>query len=178
MRKLLQRSRVVAACLACATWVFPMHALQAQSPSSADDSRPAILGDVRLDSAGTLRGKVVDGQGQPQRDQRLRLYRAGELLGELRTNPEGDFAFPRLRGGVYQLQLREVMVTCRVWTRAAAPPIAREQLLLVDAPEIARGQQPIGEIFTNPLFLGLLVAAAIAIPVAVHNSQQDPPPSS
>jgi len=43
---------------------------------------------------------------------------------------------------------------------------------------LMHGQQPFSAIFTNPLFIGLVIAAAIAIPIAVHNSQSDRPPGS
>jgi hypothetical protein len=69
-------------------------------------------------------------------------------------------------------------VTCRAWTHAAAPPAATDQLTVVDGPPLIRGQQPFSAVFTNPLFIGLVIAAAIAIPIAVHNAQHDHPSGS
>ena len=159
----------------CLTWLLPLQAIHAAGQASGGaPSGKGSLGDVRLDAEGTLRGKMVDGQGQPLAGRPLRLVRSGQLVSEATTGKDGEFAFSDLRGGVYQVYVAKTVVTCRVWTCAVAPPVARQQLLLVDAPELVRGQQPIGAIFTNPLFLGLLVAAAIAIPIAVHNSQDDP----
>jgi hypothetical protein len=52
-------------------------------------------------------------------------------------------------------------------------------MLLVDGSQgIARGQQPICDLLTNPLVIGLVVAAAIAIPVAIHNADNDSPSGS
>ena len=178
MRKVLRIKRINAASLAISTCLVPLPLVQAATTQDGESPRPSILGDIRLDVQGALRGKMVNGQGHALTDQPLRLLRDGKLLGETRTDSQGDFVFEELQGGVYQVQVDQAMVTCRVWTRNAAPPVAREQLLLVDAPELARGQQPIGQIFTNPLFLGLLVAAAIAIPISIHNSQKDAEPSS
>jgi hypothetical protein len=42
-------------------------------------------------------------------------------------------------------------------------------VLVVADSAVARGQRPIGEILCNPVLIGLLIAAAIAIPIAVHN---------
>jgi hypothetical protein len=45
--------------------------------------------------------------------------------------------------------------------------------MMVSSPQLVRGQQPISAVFSNPLLIGLIIAAAIAIPVAIHNSQDD-----
>jgi len=51
-------------------------------------------------------------------------------------------------------------------------------LTVVADQQVVRGQQPFSAIFTNTLFIGLVIAAAIAIPIAVHNSQDDQPSGS
>ena len=53
-----------------------------------------------------------------------------------------------------------------------APPAASQSLLLVKDGETIRGQQPIANLFTSPLVIGLVLAAAIAIPIAVNNSSK------
>jgi len=53
--------------------------------------------------------------------------------------------------------------------------VALNQLLVVSDSSVERGQRPIGELFCSPPFLiGALIVAAIVIPIAVHNAQDDP----
>jgi hypothetical protein len=38
---------------------------------------------------------------------------------------------------------------------------------------VERGQRPFSDLLSGPLLIGLLIAAAVAIPIAIHNSQDD-----
>jgi hypothetical protein len=62
---------------------------------------------------------------------------------------------------------------CRCWAAGTAPPAAQGEVLLVPIGLVERGQRPIGEILANPILIGLIIAAAIALPIAVHNSKDD-----
>jgi hypothetical protein len=101
------------------------------------------------------------------------LAQAGKEIAVVRTDAGGVFAFRQVRGGVYQLIVDRAAVTCRVWTAQAAPPAAAEQLVLVAPTATVRGQQPFSAVFTNPLVIGLIVAAAVVVPIAVHNAHKD-----
>jgi hypothetical protein len=136
------------------------------------------VADVRLTDEGALSGKLVDPSGQPLGRQMIVLHQAGRALARAETDTKGDFLFSKVRGGVYQMRIDTRAVSCRVWARDVAPPVARDRLLIVTGTPIVRGQQPIGAVFSNPLFVGGVLAAAIAIPVAVHNSQDDKPSGS
>ncbi|MCH5375675.1 MAG: carboxypeptidase-like regulatory domain-containing protein [Planctomycetes bacterium] len=136
------------------------------------------VSDVRLDPQGTLRGQLVNLQGQPVADQPLELHRGGQTIARASSRADGEFVFQRLPAGVYQIRLGSYAAACRAWTADAAPPSAQSRLIMLSEPITVRGQQPIHEIFRNPLFIGLVVAAAIAIPVAIHNSQDDKPSGS
>jgi hypothetical protein len=123
---------------------------------------------------------VVDGQGHGQPATRVALSRADD--GPIRvamTDAEGRFTISVSQGGTYCLQTSEGISVCRIWTKAAAPPGAARSVLVVNDRLVQRGQRPIRELFTSdPIIVGTLVAAAIAIPIAVHKSRDDSPSGS
>ena len=143
---------------------------------SADHRVP----DVRLDDAGQLQGMVVDGQGHGLAATRVLVSRVGD--GPTRvtvTDADGRFTVGELKGGTYRLQTSEGTSVCRIWTLDAAPPRAARSVLVVNDRLVQRGQRPIRELFTSdPILVATLVAAAIAIPIAVHKSRDDSPPGS
>jgi hypothetical protein len=170
------RGRMLAAWLACLSWLLPAPCAISAHPPAA----PGLPGiwDVRLDQQGTLRGRLVDLEGLPVAGQELELLRGGQSAAQAVSGDAGQFDFAGLPAGVYQIHFDSCAVTCRAWTAAAAPPAARDQLVVLAAPATVRGQQPIQCLFRNPLFIGLVVAAAIAIPIAIHNAKDDRPPGS
>jgi|GEM_PF-3094914 len=126
--------------------------------------------DLALDAQGSLSGEVRNEQGQLQVDTDVVLWQGSRMLQRTRTNQRGQFRFTRLRGGMYRIATPDVTLACRAWTAKLAPPNARQSLLVVANMYSARGQQPINEVFCfNPFLMGTIVAAAIAIPIAVHD---------
>lgn len=179
MRRLLRLSRACAVSLACLAWLLPVQPCFATSPvSSAGTASPAGIVDVRLDEYGALHGRLLDPAGQSLAGRPAVLQQAGGAISRTQTDASGGFVLQRVSGGVHQLTTEQGAVTCRVWTHAAAPPSASDQLTVIAGQPVVRGQQPFSCIFTNPLFIGLVIAAAIAIPLAVHNSQNDNPSGS
>ena len=178
MRSSMRVFKTVIVAMACLGWLLPQQAFCA--PEAAAESAPAQppIVDVRMTADGTLGGKLVDQSGKAMGNQLVVLHSAGQAVMQVKTNKQGDFAFHRVRGGVYQMRIDDSGVACRVWPKDVAPPSAREQLLVVVGAPVVRGQQPIGAAFSSPLFVGAVLAAAIAIPVAVHNSKDDHPSGS
>lgn len=178
MRNSMRVFKTVIVALACLGWLLPPQGFCA--PDTVPKSTPAQppIVDVRTAADGTLGGKLVDQSGKKMTDQLVVLHQAGKAVMQTKTNKQGDFAFHRVRGGVYQIRIDDSGVGCRVWPKDVAPPSAREQLLVVVGAPVVRGQQPIGAAFSSPLFVGAVLAAAIAIPVAVHNSKDDHPSGS
>ncbi len=166
------RATIVA--LACLGWLLPQQAYCAPDAAMKSARVQTPIVDVRTAADGALDGKLVDQSGKAMADQVVVLHHAGKAIMQTKTNQQGDFAFPRVRGGVYQIIIDDAGVACRVWPQDVAPPAAREQLLVVVGAPVVRGQQPIGAAFSSPLFVGAVLAAAIAIPVAVHNAKDDP----
>jgi hypothetical protein len=179
MRKLLRISRTSAVSLACLAWLLPVQpGLAAPPVSTAAMAAPAGIVDVRLDAHGAIHGHLLDAFGHGLADRPVVLQQVGGAALQTQTDAAGRFVLRRVGGGVHQLTTGHGTVTCRVWTHAAAPPSATNQLTVVADQQVVRGQQPFSAIFTNPLFIGLVIAAAIAIPIAVHNSQDDQPSGS
>ena len=147
--------------------------LLASEPNSQTQKREAEL-DVALDANGVLTGEIRNQQGRPQANADIVLWQTGELLQRRRTDHLGRFQFPGLRGGLYRVATSNATVACRAWTSRAAPPKSRTSLLIVANQVSARGQTPINEVFcANPFLMGTVIAAAIAIPIAIHNSGDD-----
>jgi hypothetical protein len=172
MRKTsLQALRLSLAGLACATWLFPVGG-HAATPLKAD--RPAgTVRDVALDAQGRITGQFVDVQGQPRPHQSLVIQRQGGQPRRMSTDAQGRFVVENMSGGVYQIAADDTAVVCRCWTANSAPPVAAKQLLIVSGEGVERGQRPFCDLLTGPLLIGLVIVAAIAIPIAVHNSQDD-----
>lgn len=126
--------------------------------------------DIALGEQGSLTGEVRDAQGQLAVNTDVVLWQGNQMLQRTRTNKRGQFRFANLRGGLYRIATPDITLECRAWTAKHAPPSARESLLVVANMYSARGQQPINEVFCfNPFLMGTIVAAAIAIPIAVHD---------
>ncbi len=100
-------------------------------------------------------------------------------LGTTVTKADGRFEIRGLRGGVLTLTAGQTKAAVRAWTPKAAPPAARKDVLLVAGQQQTLGQSFGGfrSLITNPWVIAGIVAAAVAIPVAIHNSNDDGPAS-
>jgi len=163
------------------------------APTSA---RPAVttLGvvDVALDSGGGLNGQAVTAQGQPLANSPVTLD-DGARQWQATTDAAGQFRFDDVRGGSYRIQSGNQVQLCRAWKPGTAPPAANQAVMVVDGQPTVLGQycgSPVGcgtpvcggmsdckEFFSNPFVIGGIVAAAIAIPIAIHNANDDDPAS-
>ncbi len=151
--------------------------------------RSSVMADVALQQAPqgrVLVGRVVDQQGAGQADSAVTLYSNGKKVAEAKTDGKGVFVFHGLRGGVYQMTVGQSVLALRVWTPGAAPPSAQPGALIVAGQEVVRGQRhPFGHGFgrakfwlSHPLVIAGIVATAVAIPVALHNADDDDGPKS
>lgn len=177
MKKQLRICRAIAVSLACVAWLLPVHRIAAAPPVSRA-AAPGFLIDVRLDEAGAVRGRLLDTAGQPLAHRPIVLHTSDGMRRIAATDAAGQFVLPGVTAGIQRLTAEDAVLNCRIWTHAAAPPAAMDHVTLIADQTIVRGQQPFSAIFTNPLFIGLVIAAAVAIPIAVHNSQDDRPSGS
>ena len=134
-------------------------------------SSQKLIMDLVLAEGDVLRGEVWNSSGHAQIATDVVLWKDADLIGRTLTDADGKFRFEGLPTGLYRIATPDATIACRVWSERVAPPNARQSLLIVTNMYSARGQQPINEVFCfNPFLMGTIIAAAIAIPIAVHNS--------
>jgi len=166
--------RRTAVALAAINLVLPLHFAVADDPAGA--ARPVsaprlVTRDVDLGNGQTLRGQLVDLEGRPLANQTIVAVQGDGQIATAVSDGEGRFAFDGLTAGVYQVQSAQSLALCRCWANNTAPPAAVDEILLVADGATVRGQRPIGEILSGPVLIALIIAAAIAIPIAIHESQ-------
>jgi hypothetical protein len=157
----------------------PVRGAERRSGPSPRATAVVPVPDVRLDSRGSFQARVLSPEGQPLGRLGCTLQASGQTLVTSPTAADGSLRFDGLSGGVYNLQIDQQVLHVRLWTAEAAPPGAVPELLIVHGSQLQRAQQPLCNLLgQEPIMIGLLIAAAIAIPIAVHNSGSDAPPSS
>jgi hypothetical protein len=151
--------------------------LVAGSPAPASPPSPVV--DVALGEGGVLVGQVVDDQGAALANVPVSLKAQERELAVAKSSKEGYFKFKGVRGGVYHLAAAKGHGVFRMWSPGTAPPAAEEGALLVSGDQVVRGQEgnAYKAFLTNPLLIGAVVATAVAVPVAIHNSHHSSPSS-
>ena len=96
---------------------------------------------------------------------------AGRETRQVVSDDQGCFSVEPVHGGACHVVSADAASVCRCWAANTAPPSAAEQLTLVSQQRVERGQSPVHELYT-PILVSLVVAAAIAIPLAVHNAEK------
>ena len=166
------------AVLTAATSVTPWQELVAADPIGhveqlgRSSMQPAV-NDVELRPGGTLSGQVVNSAGQPLFRQAIRVQQANREPIEAASDHEGRFRLSGLNAGLCQIEFGDHAVVCRCWSANTAPPVAAKEILLTSGESVERGQRAIADLLTGPILIGMIIGAAIAIPIAIHNSQKD-----
>ena len=169
---LIQTPMVMAAATPHAT--APATQAVSQAPNSKAKAAAPLIFDIGLQKGNTLVGQLVNAQGIPQAKQKVSLIQKQKVLVTSETDRNGYFAFTQVPAGTYQVAAPKAQGLCRVWAPKTAPPIAQSGLLLVDGKGAVRAQQgPIAYWLGKPWVIAGLVAAAVAIPVAIHNHQSN-----
>jgi len=159
-----------------------------KASTTANASRTLTVVDVALQNDGLLRGQFVDKQGQPLSAAEIQIT-DGHKQWRAETDANGQFQLTKLSGATYRLQVGQQVQILRAWADGTAPPSATKGLLLVRDGDIILAQNCGSPVcgsairaakhpLANPWIIGGLVAAAIAIPVAIHNSDDDDPPAT
>src|SRR5262249_51822368 len=68
------------------------------------------------------------------------LQADGKVVAESRTNSDGYFAIHGLHGGNYVAVAGNGATVMRVWTHDAAPPVAKQTVMIVSESNMVRGQ--------------------------------------
>lgn len=168
--RLLKRAALA---LACGGMLLPPPVWQAMA-AEPEAAQPARAADVALRQGGVLMGQVVDAEGQPIKRSAVRLRQYDRDVAQSQTDAAGYFVLSGLRGGNYQIIAERSHASFRFWAPGTAPPNAQAGALIVVGDGTVRGQTgPIGYWLGNPWVIAGLIAAAVAIPVAIHNDRVD-----
>ena len=171
--KRLRISRALAA-LACAGLLLPP-AATADEPivSPARINSALAIEDVALAGGQSFQGVVLAESGEPLADAEVVVSQLGREVARTTSDTSGRFAFQNLRGGLHLVRAGQGAGLYRFWAAGTAPPNARSHVTLVDAVTV-RGQRPLSSLFTSKaVILTLIVGAAVAIPIAVHDARND-----
>ena len=149
---------------------------QAAFAAGGSSAKVPHLIDVALSDGGLLVGQVVNAQGAAAKNAPVSVYRQGQEIAKARTDDRGYFAVRGLGGGIYQVKAAEGHGLYRLWAPGQAPPAAQKGVLVVAGRDMVRGQGELlgtlGMGLGSPLLIAGVVAASIAVPVAVHNSER------
>jgi hypothetical protein len=175
--QMVKTGLLVAACFGLLVPGPAVLAWQGEGGTARSDAPAPWLGDVSLHGGGILYGQVVDGQGRPLAMVPVKITQLGGGEGTTRTNASGWFQAGSLAGGTYQIVAGRGAGVYRLWTPGTAPPTAAPAVLVVEDGTRILGQRPIsgpvGYWMKNPWIVAGVVAVAVAVPVAIHNTQAD-----
>jgi len=167
-----------------------------QAAEAPIDPAPVVI-DVALADGGLLIGQVVDPQGSALPKVPVSLRNGNRQIAAAETDANGQFAVRGIPGGVYQAVAAGGHATFRLWAPGTAPPSSRRSLLLIAGQRAVRGQcsepgcgecgecdEPPCEprcgrlafLLANPWVVAGIVATAVAVPVAIHNSDRPSSP--
>ncbi len=146
--------------------------------SSPPVTAPRVA-DVALSDGNVLVGQVVDSSGAAVAKTHVLLQRQEKAVLAMRTNKQGFFAAKGVSAGVYRLMVADSQMVYRLWAPRTAPPSAQRGALIVIGNPVVRGQYGPGlrNMLANPWVVGGIVAAAVAIPIAIHNANDNSPGS-
>lgn len=188
-------------CLSCVA-AFAMVATPLMAAEASNDGKAEQVFDVTISKTGTLVGQVLNASGQPQANADVAAVSKTQVVSKTKTNARGVFQLPVTSAGVYRVALADRAFTVRAWQADLAPPAAKDALLCVTQEPTVRGQcggcgamGPCGcgpacppacgpggygghggklaSILTNPVVIGLGVATAIALPIALDDDDDD-----
>jgi hypothetical protein len=185
------------ALLACLGILISGPALEAATAESGPSRLAAgpftAAPDVALDAEGTLHGQVVDVQGNPLGKTAVAVRHRDREVARTVSDESGRFRLSGLRGGLHEIVVGQSATVCRAWAPNTAPPSARPAALVVLGDQHVLGQcgpqgcapqsccpQACNRLkcwLAHPLVICGIIAAAVAIPVAIHNCDDDDPRS-
>jgi len=163
----------LAVSLAAAGLCVPQMALAA----TPLNHQPPVIADVRLNEGGVLIGQVVTPHGVAVPDTDVLLGSGDQAVNTVKSDQNGHFTFAGLSNGVYQVSTAGGQQVYRLWTAETAPPAAQPHAMLVaDTVRGQQGMRTFRNLMANPWVVAAIIATAVAIPVAIHNSKKPSSP--
>jgi len=132
---------------------------------------PAVV-DIAMANGGVLHGQLIDLRGGNAVGLPVSVKAQNKEIVRTTTVKDGRFTVQGLRGGVYQVAAGQGQGVYRLWTAKAAPPSAQKNAIVFTQGLFGGGPKML---LANPIVVAGVVATAIAVPVAVVNSQPSSP---
>lgn len=164
------------------TWMLAAILVAApQMTMAAEQTERVSLSNIELTTDGTLQGLLVAADGRPMAGESVRIHAQTDLNSvqqQVTTDRNGRFQVPGLRTGTLVVSVKDNSYACRVWSAGIAPPNAVKTAAFVTGDRVVRGQSSrrfgiMDRIYSlttkQKVCLGLIVAAAIAIPIALDD---------
>jgi hypothetical protein len=178
MRTIAMNARTVrgaAVCLAALGLLAPPRFLAAADTAPQQHDAPAAalpqIADVALAPGGMLHGQVVDSSGAGLAGITVSIRQQNQVVAQATSDATGRFAVAGMPGGIFQMTTEHTGASYRLWAPTTSPPSARPAALLVHDTAVVRGQSKLGKLFSHPIVIAGVIAAAVAIPVTVHAIQ-------
>jgi hypothetical protein len=147
------------------------HCAAAAIPQRQIDAALSI-DDVALGRNNSFHGTVMDSNGTPVTGSQVVITQQGNEVARTMSNEQGRFSFQHLHGGLHMVHADDGASLYRFWAEGTAPPAAKPHVTLVNE-TVTRGQRPFRDLFfSNGFIMTAIVAAAIAIPLAVHDARK------
>ena len=140
-----------------------------------DEGRTSAVTDVALQNGGTLLGHVIDAQGKAVAKIPVSIQQADRELVRTVTDRSGRFRVANLRGGTYRIVAGKGAGIYRLWAPGTAPPSARPAAMIAPGDQqLVLGQcRRVIQWLRNPWVVAGIVTLAIALPVTIHNLDDD-----
>lgn len=153
--------------------VFPPAALaEAEQAAAATAEAEVARVAVRLDQQQMLRGTVRDDEGRLAAGTGVVLGRGGKPLHRTETDQQGRFVIGPLTPGAYEIASPDAAAFLQVEAPTADPERSAAAVEVSRKAMIARGQDPRRTLLHGAL-IALVIAAAIAIPIAIAADDDD-----
>lgn len=163
--------------LACLGMLIPAPVLEAAVTTGTAQPQVAAGAarmSVALGRGGALQGRAIDANGAALGGVNVSLRRLEGGDTTTVTDPAGYFAASGLRDGTYEIVAGRARGVYRAWAPNAAPPSAPRHVVVRET--LVRQQSPLCSFLGNPWVIAGIVATAVAIPVAIHNSKKPASP--
>lgn len=169
------------------TWLMALTLLASPSLSYGANSPGSInneelqLRNVELTAAHSLQGQLVDGAGQVVANAKVRVRSQDniqQVSQQIVTDEDGRFEVAGLKSGTCVVEAADQVYAVRVWKKGTAPPKSLQNVSLVTEQGPAVRGQLTNNRFVNfirgmtpkqKVCLGVLVAAAIVLPIALDD---------